>query len=195
MIAIEHLRCEVVQGVHHEARSSTAQIPAASLVSFHTAAVGRTIAPRRFSRPKRGRGMVPGMQRWGRLRAIAVATLALSVGVACKDKDADKAKDTTSTPAMAPTAADLDAHCDLLGKTCGDTDKHIEKIVEECRQVAKKQVEKGCTDKAIALSNCYAKELCGKADKVWTFGDLPVLAERKTKCIAERATLDACAAK
>lgn len=119
-----------------------------------------------------------------------MATLALGSGTACKGKDADKAA--APVPASAPTAADLDAKCDLLAKTCGDTDKHVEKIVEECRQAAKTQVAKGCTDKAIALSDCYARELCGKADKVWSFGDLSVLAARQSKCVADRAAIDAC---
>ncbi len=124
-----------------------------------------------------------------------MVTLALSSGMACKDKDVDKAKTVTSAPTAAPTAADLEMRCAVLGKTCGDNDKHAEKIVEECRQLVKKQVEKGCTDKAIARSDCYTKELCGKADKVWAFGDLAVLAERTSKCITERAAVDACVAK
>lgn len=132
------------------------------------------------------------MQRWGLLRDLAVAALALGMGPACKD--ADKAKATASMPATAATVADLDTLCEVLGKTCGDSDKHVEKIVEACRQVAKTQAEKGCTAKAIALSDCYAKELCGKADKVWTFADLPVLAARNGKCVAERAAVDACVA-
>ena len=124
-----------------------------------------------------------------------MATLALAGACKGKDKDTDKARTVANPPAMALTAADLDARCDVLAKTCGDQDKHVEKIVEECRKVAKKQVEKGCTDRAIALADCYSKELCGKADKVWAFGDLPVLAERTKKCVTERAAIDACVAK
>ena len=129
------------------------------------------------------------MQRWT-LRCLATAIVALC---ACKGKDAVQGKD--NLPATAPTATDLDTRCDVLGKTCGDTDKHVTKIVEQCRQVAKQQVAKGCTDQASALSDCYSKELCGKADKVWSFDDLAVLAQRTSKCAAPRAALDACVAK
>lgn len=113
---------------------------------------------------------------------------------ACGGKDADKGKETGSAKADVP-AADLETRCDLLAKTCGDQDKHVEKIALECRLLAKQSVQKGCTAAAIAVSDCYAKELCGKADKVWAYGDLPVLAERKSQCVAERAALDACVAK
>jgi len=85
------------------------------------------------------------------------------------------------------SAADLDKRCEQLGNTCGDKDKHDEKITAECKQAAKEQVEKGCTDKAIAVYDCYEKELCGKGDKVWTVDDLRVLADRHNKCVAERA--------
>lgn len=124
-----------------------------------------------------------------------MATLALCSGIACKDKGHDATEAVTVAPATTASAASLDAQCARLGKSCGDTDKHVEKIVDECRKVAKTQVEKGCTDLTLALSDCYARELCGKADKVWAFGDLPVLSKRTNKCIAEQAAVDACVAK
>ncbi len=113
--------------------------------------------------------------------------------MACKDADKDAPKATV--PAAAPTAAELDARCELLGKTCADQDKHVEKIVEGCRQAVKQQVEKRCTAQAVVVSDCYAKELCGRADKVWAFSDLPVLAARSGKCVAEQAAVDACVAR
>ena len=124
-----------------------------------------------------------------------MAMLALVSGPACKGKDVGKDQAPAALPAPAPTAADLDMRCELLGTNCGDKDTHVEKLVDECRQVAKQQVAKGCTDKAIALSDCYARELCGKADKVWAFVDLPVLAARNNKCVGERAAVDACLAR
>jgi hypothetical protein len=106
---------------------------------------------------------------------------------ACKDKG-DVAKTQAST-------ADLDQRCEQVGKACGDKDKHVEKIIEQCKQVAKTQVENGCTDKAIAVYDCYVKEVCGTGDKVWTIEDLRVLAERRSKCVAERDASRACAEK
>jgi hypothetical protein len=123
-----------------------------------------------------------------RLRGcLLVAALAVCAGTACKDKG-----DVAKTKA---TAAALDERCTRLGTVCGDKDKHIEKIGEECKLAAKKQVEKGCTDKAIAVYDCYEKELCGYADKVWTLEDLGVLAERKSKCVAERNAARECVEK
>jgi hypothetical protein len=92
-------------------------------------------------------------------------------------------------------SADLDGRCERLAKACGDKDKHIEKIVDECKQAAKKQVDKGCADKANALYDCYDKELCGKADKVWALDDLRVLADRQNKCVAERNAIGECVLK
>src|SRR5262245_6177461 len=111
-----------------------------------------------------------------------VAALAVCAWVACgKDKNAGKA----NTP-------DLDKRCEQLAKTCGDSEKHIGKIVESCRQAAKKQTDKGCADKASALYDCYEKELCGKDDKVWTVDDFRVLSERHKKCEAEQAAARTC---
>lgn len=109
-------------------------------------------------------------------RLLVVATLLAFAG--CKDKKDDK-------PA-APAGVNMDVRCEQLAKACGDKDKHVAKIVEECRKAAMVQVEKKCLDKALAEYDCYEKELCGGADKVWAIGDLGVLAERRSKCVAER---------
>ena len=92
-------------------------------------------------------------------------------------------------------AADLDARCEQMAKACGDNDKHIEKLIEECKDTAKKQVEKGCADKAIAVYDCYQKEACGKGDRVWALEDLRVLADRQKQCVAERDALGQCVGK
>jgi hypothetical protein len=123
------------------------------------------------------------------LGCLPAAALAVCVWTACgKDKQGEVAK----APA---TAADLDERCTLLAKACGDKDKHVAKIAEACKQDAKKQVEKGCTDKAIAVHDCYVKDLCGGTDKVWTLEDLHVLADRHGKCVAERTAARECVEK
>lgn len=121
------------------------------------------------------------------LGCLPVAALAVCASTACKDKG-DVAKTQAS-------AADLDQRCMQLGKVCGDKEKHVEKIISECKQAAKKQVDSGCTDKVIAAYDCYVRELCGGGDKVWTIEDLGVLADRKSKCVAERNASRACAEK
>ena len=127
-------------------------------------------------RPRRLLGWVP------------VAALALCVLSACKgDKDAKKG-DSGKTHA----SADLMTRCDELAKSCGDNDKHVQKIAAECKETAKEQVASGCTEKAIAAYDCYLKELCGKADEVWALDDLRVLSDRHKKCVAERDAAAAC---
>jgi hypothetical protein len=121
------------------------------------------------------------------LGCLPVAALALCAWTACKDKG-DAAKTQGS-------AADLNERCAQVGKTCGEKGKHIAKIVEDCMQAAKQQVEKGCTAKAIALYDCYQKEVCGSVDKVWALEDLHVLADRHNKCVAERAASRECVEK
>lgn len=103
--------------------------------------------------------------------------------MACKGKD-DAAK--------ANPAGDLAPQCEQLGKACGDTDKHVGKIVEECKAAASKQGDKSCAEKLGAVYACYEQELCGKTDKVWALGDLRVLADRKGKCAAEQSAARAC---
>jgi hypothetical protein len=112
-----------------------------------------------------------------------VAALVVCAATGCKDKgNAAKA---------GSGATDLDARCEALGKACGDTDKHVEKLVDECKEAAKNQTAKGCVDKAKALYDCYQKEVCG-GDKVWTLEDFRVLAERHNKCAAERTASAEC---
>jgi hypothetical protein len=122
--------------------------------------------------------------------AAALATCALT---GCKDKDKDKDK---GDVAKAPTGAgDFTERCTRLAKACGDTDKHIEKILEECKQATMQLAAKGCGDKTLAVYDCYEKDLCGTAGKVWTLDDLRVLSERHNKCTAERTARAECAAK
>ncbi len=113
--------------------------------------------------------------------ACLLAALAVCAWTACKGKG-DTAK----------TGGDLDQRCDQLAKTCGDTDKHVEKLAEGCKQAAADPKTKGCTDKVTALYDCYEKELCGKADKIWAVEDLRVLAERNNKCVVERKAVADC---
>ena len=104
----------------------------------------------------------------------------LCASTGCKDKgDAGKS---------------IEQRCEQLAKACGDNDKHVQKIVEGCKQAAKPPAD-SCGPKTIAVFDCYEKEVCGKADKVWSFDDLHVLADRNKKCVAERAAADACAGK
>jgi hypothetical protein len=102
---------------------------------------------------------------------------------ACKDK------------AASGPAGTLEQRCETLAKACGDNDKHVEKIVDGCKQAAQPQVDKGCSDKALALYDCYEKQVCGKADKVWAYDDLRVLGERNKLCAAERTALAGCVGK
>lgn len=106
---------------------------------------------------------------------------ALLAFAACKD---DKPK--------AASAVDMTSRCEQLARTCGDKDKHIAKIADECKQAAALQAEKKCVDKVIAEYDCYEKTLCGGADKVWAIRDLGVLAERRSKCVAERNASSDC---
>jgi hypothetical protein len=107
-----------------------------------------------------------------------------------KDKDDGTEKGAGGTSAA--SSADLVARCDELAKTCGDKEKHIQTIAAECKEAAREQVASGCTEKAVAAYDCYLKELCGKADKVWALDDLRVLSDRHGKCVAERDASRAC---
>ena len=89
----------------------------------------------------------------------------------------------------------LESRCEQLAKTCGDGDKHVSKIADDCKQAAAKQAEKTCTDKVKAAYDCYEKELCGKEDKVWALDDLRVLTDRHKKCVAERDAVADCVGK
>jgi hypothetical protein len=124
-----------------------------------------------------------------RLGWIAIAVLVVCAGVGCgKGKDKDKG----DKGGGEASSANLMTRCEQLGKACGDSDKHVQKIVEECKEAAKEQVASGCTEKAIAAYDCYEKQLCGKADKVWALGDLGVLSQRHATCAAERDASVAC---
>ncbi len=113
--------------------------------------------------------------------------LSLCVVTACKDKpDAAKTQ---------PATVDLDKRCVQLGKICGDKGKHVDKIVNECKQVGKKQVESGCAEKVFAVYDCYEREVCGNSDKVWTIDDIRLLADRHGKCVAEQAASRECTEK
>lgn len=110
--------------------------------------------------------------------------LALGGVTACKDQGAGGG--TTAT------AGDLDKRCVQFAKVCGDKSKHVEKITDECKLAAKKQVANGCTDKVIATYDCYERELCASGDKVWSIEDVRLLATRHKKCMAEQDASRAC---
>ena len=123
--------------------------------------------------------MLAGMSARGSLRLV-LAALAVCAWTACKDKGHD--------------GVTSDSLCSQLAKACGDNDKHVEKIFDSCKLATPKQIQKGCTDKLTTLYDCYEKQLCGKADRVWALDDLDVLADRKKECTAEREALRACVA-
>jgi len=110
--------------------------------------------------------------------------LAVGALTACKDKGGE--------PGTKTAAVDLDKRCVQLAKICGDKGKHVEKITDECKLAAKKQLANGCTDKVTATYDCYERELCGAGDKVWTIEDLRRLATRHTKCVVEQDASRAC---
>ena len=116
---------------------------------------------------------------------IPAAALAVCAWTACNDKGA--------SPMPMDNLA-LGKRCEQLAKACGDSDKHIQKIAEECKRAAEKEARSGCTEKVIAAYDCYEKELCGKQDKVWTLDDLRVLSERHSKCVTARNAVRTCVA-
>jgi hypothetical protein len=118
------------------------------------------------------------------LGCLPVAALVLCTWTACKDKGDGQTG-----------AVDLDQRCQKLAAACGDQDKHVAKMVEECAQAIRPQLDNPCADKALAIYGCYEAELCGKGDKVWSLDDLRVLAERHGKCVAERDALRECLGK
>ena len=82
------------------------------------------------------------------------------------------------------------AQCDKLAAACGDVDTHIETIGQECRALA--ESSSACTDAALALYDCYERELCGGDDEVWALDDLRVLSERHEVCLEQRDALERC---
>ena len=117
------------------------------------------------------------------LRSIGCLSAALLVCalMACgKDKDAKG------------TNIDFTKRCEQLAKVCGDKEKHIGKMTEECKASSTTQIEKGCADKATVLYDCYEREVCNEGDRVWTMNDMAVLAQRKAKCKAEQTALKDC---
>jgi hypothetical protein len=118
-------------------------------------------------------------------RALSIALLLAACG-----KSGDATKPPEGSAGSAPAASDFDKRCTQLAKVCGDKDKHIAKIHDGCVAAAAK-----CPDTAMALFDCFEQELCLKADKVWTFEDLGVLAERKKNCADQRKASAACVAK
>lgn len=123
-----------------------------------------------------------------------IAAVTLVCWTACgKDKSDHKAPPAGS--GSAPVAATgSDARCEQLGRACGDTDKHIEKVVAGCKQAALSQAD-GCTDKINAAYDCFERELCGKGDNIWALDDFGVLVERHKKCVTEHAAAKSCGGK
>jgi hypothetical protein len=105
--------------------------------------------------------------------------------VGCKDK--------SESAGANLTAADLDRQCEQLAVTCGDKEKHTDKILDGCKQAAASHLERGCIAKAIAAYDCYQKSLCGGKEPVWALDDFKVLAERHGKCVDEHKALRECA--
>ena len=74
----------------------------------------------------------------GRLLRCLVATLTVVCAAsACKG---DKAGD---APKVAASAADLDKQCARVGAACGDKDKHMQTITDDCKQAAKAYTDGG----------------------------------------------------
>lgn len=102
---------------------------------------------------------------------------ALLACAACKGNGASK-------------ASKLDQRCEQLAKTCGDTDKHVEALLDGCKHAATTQ--QSCAAEVSALYDCYEKQVCGKGDRIWAFEDFGVLAVRNKACAAERKAVGAC---
>lgn len=119
------------------------------------------------------------------------ATLVLVLVIVVATGGDDEPRANGPTVAQDPAVL-VDQRCERLGRACGDTDKHADKIIAQCKQVATKHVEKGCADAALAVYECYERELCGKTDRVWALDDLRVLADRQYKCVSERRARSAC---
>jgi hypothetical protein len=115
--------------------------------------------------------------------ALRTTLLALCFAVGCGKDKTDKA-----------TPVDLDTHCETMALSCGDKDKHIQKITTECKESIKVITDKGCAPAADALYSCYEKQVCSGKDRVWTLDDLRVLAGRHSKCVVEQMAVTDCVA-
>jgi hypothetical protein len=135
---------------------------------------------------------------------FTITCLALAGALAACDKS-DKSESAETKPeqkgssepkkdAAAEETEKMARRCEALGKACGDKDKHQAKVLEECKEAAKQQIDKRCTDKAIAAYDCYEKEICSGLGKVWAMDDFRVLTARHGKCVAERTAAVECLA-
>jgi hypothetical protein len=113
--------------------------------------------------------------------AVAVVVVLAIVIATCGDSTPAHPK---TTKVATPAVIDLDKRCEALAKACGDTPKHVAKIVEGCKATAAKQHERTCAEKADAAYACFETKLCA-AEKIWAFDDLRVLSERHHTCVAE----------
>ena len=132
-----------------------------------------------------------------RLRGcLPVAALAVCALTACKGSSSDSKEDAgvkTEPQKQAAASPDqLNKRCEQLAIACGEKDKHQEKILEECKQAAKKQAEKGCTEKVSDAYDCYEQDICAKIKKVWAMDDFRVLVDRHNKCVDERNASQEC---
>lgn len=132
----------------------------------------------------------------GGLATVLAVGLIVAVGMCTASSENSKqpaavvARESGTARAMQTTS--LDDRCVQLAKACGHTDKHVARIIAQCKQAAKTQVEQGCTDTAIAAYDCYETRLCGKADNVWALDDLRILSARHATCVAEGDAVRAC---
>src|ERR1051326_7897907 len=129
------------------------------------------------------------------LRWLPVLALVACGSTACKGKGKDRGDDRKPAAAAAAGAAGAAQRCDQLAQACGDNDKHVQKIAEECKQDAAQEAGSGCLDKVVAAYDCYQRELCGKGEPVWSLDDLRVLSDRHQKCLAERSAIVGCGGK
>jgi len=130
-------------------------------------------------------------RRQQRILAGVAAALVLGLVIALVTCGGNGTKPNGPAVAQDPEAL-VAAQCERLGQTCGDNEKHVEKISAQCKQAAMKHVEKGCTDEALAVYSCYERELCGKGNPVWALDDLRVLADRQHTCVSERRARSVC---
>ncbi len=107
---------------------------------------------------------------------MALAALAVSGAIGC---DGDE-------------SSDVVAQCDQLAGACGDGEEHVETIGQECKELVDRTGADACADAALALFDCYERELCERDDAVWALDDLRVLSERHETCLDQRDALNLC---